>query len=421
MYIFCLLNESEFESYVNQAEHGNYLQTKEMGRLKTQRGASVSFPALKDEQNNVVIAALMTKTKLGVGYVFDIDGLEVPKENEALLSEFFEKLKKHAKDEAGLYLTVTPNAPYSTYDYRGNPLSEKNEALMRTFVNSGFAHEGFYQGYAADGNPQWIYKKDLAGYSESDLLKSYGKDAKYSLNKAGSFGIRTRELAYEELGLFKEITERTSVRRNFTDKTLEYYQTVFQAYGERAKFVVAEINFQTYLDSLSEQKKKLEQKLLDIEAFLEVNPNSRKKNNQKREFTDELSTFEKRILDGEQMLKENGEHVSLACALFLTCPHETVYLFSGTEEKYKKLYAPFLIQDKMLKYSVAENIPVYNFYGIEGVFDGSDGILKFKQAFNGYAEEKIGTFKLIINPTKYKGYMLLKHTREFISKLRGRG
>ena len=120
------------------------------------------------------------------------------------------------------------------------------------------------------------------------------------------------------------------------------------------------------------------------------------------------------------MLQENGERVSLACALFLTCPHETVYLFSGTEEKYKKLYAPFLIQDKMLKYSVEKEIPLYNFYGIEGIFDGSDGILKFKESFNGYAEEKVGTFKVILNPGKYRMYMLLKHMREFINKLRGR-
>ncbi|WP_321384858.1 aminoacyltransferase [uncultured Enterococcus sp.] len=419
MYKFCLLNENEFGAYTNQSDSGNYLQTQEMGALKSLRGAEVFYPALKNEDGTVALAAIMTKAKLGVGFVFDIDGLELA-DNDAITADFLSQLKTYVKANDGLYLTVTPNRPYGTYDYRGNPLTEKNQELISFFKTQQFVHEGFSQGYSSDGNPQWIYKKDLTGLTEATLIKSYNKDAKYSLNKAKSFGITTRELSYEELSLFKEITERTSVRRNFTDKTLDYYQAVYQAYGERAKFVVAEINFQNYLDSLQKQKLQLEQKLADVETFLVVNPNSRKKNNQKREFTDELSTYEKRITEGEQMLQENGEAVSLACALFLTCPHETVYLFSGTEEKYKKLYAPFLIQDKMLRYSVDKEIPLYNFYGIEGIFDGSDGILKFKESFNGYAEEKVGTFRVILNPGKYKLYMMLKHAREFVSRLRGR-
>lgn len=419
MYKFCLLDETEFGIFANQSDSGNYLQTKEMGKLKKLRGAEVFYPALKDEQNSVCVASLMTKTKLGVGYVFDIDGLELPANSE-LAVEFLSQLKGYIKENDGLYLTVTPNRAYGVYDYRGNLLTEKDQEIIPFFSAQQFEHEGFSQGYSSDGNPQWIYKKDLRDLSEATLVKSYNKDAKYSLNKAKSFGITTRDLSYEELPLFKEITERTSIRRNFTDKTLEYYQAVYQAYGEQAKFVVAEVNFKDYLESLEQQKQQLEQKLADIEEFLVVNPNSRKKNNQKREFSDELSTYEKRIAEGEQMLVDNGEQVSLACALFLTGPHETVYLFSGTEEKYKKLYAPFLIQDRMLKYSVEKKIPLYNFYGIEGVFDGSDGILKFKESFNGYAEEKIGTFKVILNPGKYRMYMVLKHVREFVNKLRGR-
>ncbi|MBP1045464.1 aminoacyltransferase [Enterococcus sp. BWM-S5] len=419
MYKFYLLDEKEFEDFANQSKQGNYLQTKEMGALKKLRGAEVFYPGLKDEQGQIHIAALMTKTKLGVGYVFDIDGLELPEDKE-LAADFLSQLKTYTKSNDGLYLTVTPNRAYATYDYRGQQLTDKDSEIIPFFASQKFEHEGFSQGYSSDGNPQWMYKKDLRELSEATLIKSYNKDAKYSLNKAKSFGITTRELPYEELSLFKEITERTSIRRNFTDKTLDYYQAVYQSYGEKAKFVVAEVNFKNYLESLENQKQQLEQKLADVETFLVVNPNSRKKNNQKREFTDELSTYEKRIAEGRKMLEENGEQVSLACALFLTCPHETVYLFSGTEEKYKQLYAPFLIQDRMLKYSVEKNIPVYNFYGIEGIFDGSDGILKFKESFNGFAEEKIGTFKVITNQGKYKAYMVLKQAREFLSKLRGR-
>ena len=41
---------------------------------------------------------------------------------------------------------------------------------------------------------------------------------------------------------FKKLTEETSARRNFEDKDLAYYQAVYEEFGERAKFMVAELN-----------------------------------------------------------------------------------------------------------------------------------------------------------------------------------
>ena len=44
----------------------------------------------------------------------------------------------------------------------------------------------------------------------------------------------------------------------------------------------------------------------------------------------------------------------------------------------------------------------YNFYGISGNFDGSDGVLKFKQNFGGYITQKVGEFAYYPQPVKYK-------------------
>ncbi|HHR8875828.1 TPA: peptidoglycan bridge formation glycyltransferase FemA/FemB family protein, partial [Streptococcus agalactiae] len=45
---------------------------------------------------------------------------------------------------------------------------------------------------------------------------------------------------------------------------------------------------------------------------------------------------------------------------------------------------------------------------IQGNFDGSDGVLRFKQNFNGYIVRKMGTFRYYPNPLKYKSIQLLK-------------
>ncbi|MDU7210289.1 MAG: peptidoglycan bridge formation glycyltransferase FemA/FemB family protein, partial [Streptococcus sp.] len=39
---------------------------------------------------------------------------------------------------------------------------------------------------------------------------------------------------------------------------------------------------------------------------------------------------------------------------------------------------------------------------ITGEFDGSDGVLRFKQNYNGYITRKMGTFRYYPHPLKYK-------------------
>ena len=43
-----------------------------------------------------------------------------------------------------------------------------------------------------------------------------------------------------------------------------------------------------------------------------------------------------------------------------------------------------------------------------GIFDGSDGVLRFKQNFNGYIVRKMGTFRYYPQPFKYKAIQGIK-------------
>jgi len=94
--------------------------------------------------------------------------------------------------------------------------------------------------------------------------------------------------------------------------------------------------------------------------------------------------------------------------LFIEQPQEMNYLYSGTYEEYMDYYGPYQIQDLMINRAVEHGIKRYNFYGIAGKFDGTDGVLGFKTAFNGYARQLVGNFTMPVNPIKYKIYRLLK-------------
>jgi alanine adding enzyme len=404
--IFDQISEEQFNQYFD-SHRGNYEQTKEMAELKKNRNHEIFYVGVKNAENQILFASLLTRMKIRVGYVFEISGLIIP-EDKGIFRTFIIGLKKFVKEHKGLSITIQPDSVHKIVTNEGDETLQ-NTNLIEELAKMNFTHESFSQGYNTHSNPNWIYVKDLRALTEENTQASYRKEARYSLKKAGEFGIEVRQLSYEELPIFKNITQETSERREFEDKTLDYYQTVFHSYGEKAKFLIAEINFDVYYDKLEEKKQELEGKLQVLEDQLLENPKSRKRANQHRELMDEVSTFSKRMREANEWREaEQESKVALACALFLVSKDETVYLFSGTKEQYKKLYAPFLIQDKMIRMSVKQRIAQFNFYGIEGVFDGSDGILKFKQAFNGYAVEKMGTFTCVVAPVKMQIYNFLK-------------
>ena len=66
-------------------------------------------------------------------------------------------------------------------------------------------------------------------------------------------------------------------------------------------------------------------------------------------------------------------------SLFVYTPQEAVYLFSGSYPEFNKFYAPALLQEYVMTQAIKRGITFYNFLGIMGIFDGSDGVLRFKQ------------------------------------------
>ena len=61
------------------------------------------------------------------------------------------------------------------------------------------------------------------------------------IHKAEREGVRVRELGEDELGILKRITAESGERHGFQEPEVEYYRSMKKAFGEKVKFVVAEI------------------------------------------------------------------------------------------------------------------------------------------------------------------------------------
>lgn len=400
------LTLDQYQEFLDSQQGYSFLQTREMATLLTKRGMTVRPMALiKDDQ--VMVAGILYSLPMTGGLHMEINSGPVIA-NEAYLSEFYQLLQDFAKKNGALQLIIKPHQTYQTFDGQGQPSSPEKTELISQLTSLGFQFDGLQNGYPG-GEPDWHYVKDLTGLTQEHLIASFSKKGKPLVKKTNSFGIQIQALKREELERFSKITAATSDRREYQDKPLSYYQDFYDSFGEKAEFLMASINFQDYHDNLLLGQTRLKEKLAQIQADLDKIPNSRKKQNEHREISSQIETFETRLTEAKDWMTTYGtEDIDLAASLFIYTPEELVYLFSGSLTEFNKFYAPVALQEYAMRKALDLKIPFYNFLGIQGIFDGSDGVLRFKQNFNGYIVRKMGTFRYYPNPLKFKFLQLIK-------------
>ena len=381
-----IISKEEFTSFANTVSHRSFIQSAEMADLLEKRGNTVQFIAWKQEKQ-VQVAAILYSLPMTGGLHMEINSGPLYQE-KAMLEPFYAALKDYAKENGAIELVIKPYDTYQTFDSDGNPTSEEQTHFMDTLKKLGYQHDGLTTGYPG-GEPVWHYLKNVNGVDSKSLLKSFNKNCSRNITTALNYDISIRNITREEIPQFKQIIEETGKRQGFEDKSLSYYYDLYDSFGPSAEFVVAEINSTAALTHL-DQKISL------------LNPSS-------KQYEQQLQKLEKqKNIVRETLAGKESETVPLACALIIYTPSEVTYLFGGSYTKYQKFSAAFLIQYHAMNRALEEGITLYNFLGIQGIFDGSDGVLRFKQNFNGYIVRKMGTFRYYPSPLKYKMISLIK-------------
>ena len=380
------ISKEEFTSFANTVSHRSFIQSTEMADLLEKRGNTVQFIAWKQE-DQVQVAAILYSLPMTGGLHMEINSGPLYQE-EAMLEPFYAALKDYAKENGAIELVIKPYDTYQTFDSDGNPTSEEQTHFMDTLKNLGYQHDGLTTGYPG-GEPVWHYLKNVNGVDSKSLLKSFNKNCSRNITNALNYDISIRNITREEIPQFKQIIEETGKRQGFEDKSLSYYYDLYDSFGPNAEFVVAEINSTAALAHL-DQKISL------------LNPSA-------KQYEQQLQKLEKqKNIVRETLAGKDSEKVPLACALIIYTPSEVTYLFGGSYTKYQKFSAAFLIQYHAMNRALEKGVTLYNFLGIQGIFDGSDGVLRFKQNFNGYIVRKMGTFRYYPSPLKYKMISLIK-------------
>ena len=378
------LTKEEFQAYSDQVSSRSFMQSVQMGDLLEKRGARIVYLALKQE-GEIQVAALVYSLPMLGGLHMEINSGPIYTQQDAL-PVFYAELKEYAKQNGVLELLVKPYETYQTFDSEGNPIDAEKKSIIQGLTDLGYQFDGLTRGYPG-GEVSWHYIKDLQDYDAASLLKSFNKNSIRNIQSAFDFNLLVRNAEREEIPTFKKIIEETGKRQGFEDKNLDYYIKLYDMFGDKADFLIAEVNPQQSIDALNVKMASLDKK--------------------SKQFHQQYQALRKKK-DFLTSLDSESDNVALACALIIYTNTEATYLFGGSYAEYQKFSAPFLLQYHAMKQTMQRNIHQYNFLGIQGIFDGSDGVLRFKQNFNGYIVRKAGTFRYHPSPLKYKAIQLLK-------------
>lgn len=410
---FTTLEREAFQTFLDKNPLRTFFQTVEMEEIGKLGGWKSDYVGILQNGNIVAAARLMSKkTHFGKKIFYAPRGLLVDYQNQELLTFFIKELKQFIKKQGGYTLHIDPPVIYKERDINGDLVENgiDNSHIVDVLKSLGFHHDGFIRHYDPTKQVRWSFELPTKEKTKEEILKQMQGNTRRAIQKAEHLKVKVRELKREELPIFKEIMEHTSERREFVDKTLDYYETMYDVFKpkEEIQYMIAEV-------SLEEAKEVLQKDLEKLEATL-AKAQRQKKEALQKETESQITTLNIRISEVEKLQQEKGNHLYLACGMFMLYGKEVLYYHAGSYKEYMNFFGQYLIQWEMIQKAIDLNKECYNFYGIKGVFDKKDpdyGVYLFKKGFNGHVVEYIGDFYLPVSP-----YYYLLHLK---SKMRKKG
>lgn len=80
---------------------------------------------------------------------------------------------------------------------------------------------------------------------------------------------------------------------------------------------------------------------------------------------------------------------------------KTCYIYGASDNEYRNVMGPYLLQWEMIKWAIETGCDVYDFMGVSGDMDENGplyGLYRFKNGFSGQVDELVGEFDYIYKP-----------------------
>jgi lipid II:glycine glycyltransferase (peptidoglycan interpeptide bridge formation enzyme) len=111
-----------------------------------------------------------------------------------------------------------------------------------------------------------------------------------------------------------------------------------------------------------------------------------------------------------QLFFAEYEGRKIATALVCNFGSQTTYLHGASDNKYRNVMAPYLLQWEIIKRAQAEGTLIYDFYGVNE--KKWPGVTRFKLGFGGEIRTYFGVYNLVLHRGIYQLYQIFKKIKK---------
>lgn len=218
----------------------SFLQSLEMWRRYQETGREAYFVGVKAGRK-IVAAGLMSARKWHFGKkIFRVPGgwlMDYDQVDYAGVLKFLtEQAREFCKNRGGMALEISPNIIAQPRDAHNNVVEGANHLGVKTELEGlGYKYLGEFE------QAKWTFTLNVKGKTPEELFKAFRTDHRQRIRRAERDEVRVRELGVDEIGVLKEIAAEAGARHGFQDPDLEYYRSMKRAFGDKIKFMVAEL------------------------------------------------------------------------------------------------------------------------------------------------------------------------------------
>ncbi len=417
---FEAIDEGLFSKFSSSHKYASFMQTVELGNLKKELGDIVHYVgAFKDEKLVAATLILEEKSILGKKTFYAPRGFLIDYEDKELLKYFTEEIKKYIKAHKGFMLTIDPNVIYRVRTSEGEIINndeDRNDVLINNLKELGYQHFGFNT-YLEARQVRWEYRLKLDRPYE-EISKDFYKSTRKNIEACYKKGLLVRKGKIEDLPSMEEIFEKTSKRKDFFYRSLEYYQKMYNHMHNLMTIYIAYLDPDIYLSHSEDLLKEEEKNNAEIQKKMETCCVGEKLLHQKEVSDNLITKYKEEVEKAKKFKEEYPDGKDVGVLLSLKSGDEYLTLSSGILEEYKNFTPKYALYDSHIKDAYELGYKYVDFYGITGDFDKSNkyyGIYEFKKGFNGNVVELVGQFSLKVTKF-YDTYNALKKIKNKIKK-----
>lgn len=380
------LTEEEYTKFWEKNKYNHFLQSYEWGLVQEQnRNQIPCYVGMKDDSGKLVAATLLLKKKtpLNMCYFYAPRGYTIDFDNEEILTEFTNEIKKYLKEQNAIYLKIDPPIRYQEIDEEGNKIEngQNNYHIYDLLIKNGYIHKGFNKLY--EGNqPRYTFRTYFNKYqSMEEVEKTFSKSFARPLKRSYNYDIEVYQS--DEIDTFYNLIKLVSSKDGFKAYSYNYYKSVLNEFKKRnhLKIFNVKINPSKIITKFEEQLKK------------------EKNEDRKVKLQKDIDYFK----EVAKTHKEEYTCASLICtysktgAWSLYIGNDDVATYTGTVNR---LYYEFI------KDAFENHYEYIDLFGVVGdphtKYKNLAGIYEYKRKIGGEYIEFIGEFDLVNKPIWYK-------------------